>query len=69
MHALQPKHLKLKPTDVTELLEAYNISISQLPKIKQDDPGLPEGLVHGDVIKIERKDADGKMQVYYRVVA
>ncbi|MBM3230401.1 DNA-directed RNA polymerase subunit H [Candidatus Pacearchaeota archaeon] len=69
MHTLQPKHLKLKQTDVKELLEQYNISISQLPKIKSNDPGLPEGCQHGEVVKIERKDAEGKINVYFRVVA
>lgn len=69
MHTLQPKHLILKPADLKELLESYNISISQLPKIKQTDPGLPADSPHGAVVKIERKDADGKLQVYYRVIA
>ena len=67
MHVLQPKHIKLKTDDVKKLTEKYNISMSQLPKIKLDDPSMPEGCVKGDVLKIERRDND-KIQVYYRVV-
>ena len=68
MHILQPKHTKLKPEEVKKLTEKYNISVSQLPKIKQTDPAVPEGTVRGEVLKIERKEED-KINVYYRVVA
>ena len=68
MHILQPKHTKLKPAEVKELFDKYNISIAQLPKIKQADPGLPEGVVVGEVIKMERKE-DGEVNTYFRVVA
>ncbi len=67
MHILQPKHTRLKPEEVKKLLEKYNISVSQLPVIRLDDPALPEGCVKGDVIKIERKD-DEKINIYFRVV-
>lgn len=68
MHALQPKHTKLKADEVKKLLAKYNISLSQLPKIKVDDPVLPEGTSPGEVFKIERKEGD-KINVYYRVAA
>ena len=68
MHIHQPKHTKLKPDEVKELLKKYNVSPSQLPKIKQSDPAVPEGCVVGDVLKIERKEED-RVHVYYRVVA
>ncbi len=68
MHALQPKHTKLKPEEVKKLLEKYNISISQLPKIKSTDPALPEGSMSGEVIKIDRIENE-KIVPYYRVVA
>ena len=67
MHILQPKHTKLKPEEVKKLLEKYNISLSQLPVIKLIDTSLPEGCVKGDLIRIERKDAD-KIITYFRVV-
>ena len=67
MHLLQPKHIKLKEKEIFELLEKFNISKAQLPKIFSDDPALPEGCEIGDVIKIERKEED-KTHEYYRVV-
>lgn len=68
MHTLQPKHIKLKSDEVKSLLAKYNISLSQIPKIKADDPALPENLQRGDVVKIERKHYD-KTIFYFRVVA
>jgi len=68
MHILQPKHVKLKPEEVDKLLFKLNISLTQLPKIKITDPGLPENSEIGDVIKIERL-IEEKLVIYYRVVA
>jgi len=67
MHILQPKHIKLKQNEVEELLKKYNISISQLPKIKSTDPCVPEGCKQGDILKIEREE-EGKISVYFRVI-
>lgn len=67
MHILQSKHIKLKEEEAEKLLEKFNISKSQLPKILSSDPGLPEECSVGDLIKIERKDKD-KINLYYRVV-
>jgi len=68
MHVLQPKHTKLKAEEVKSLLNKYNISLSQLPKIKHDDPALLGTCSIGEVIKIDRKEND-KIYTYYRVVA
>jgi len=68
MHKLQPKHTKLKPEEAKKILEKYNLSLSQLPKIKATDPCVPENSVKGDILKIERKEED-KVIVYYRVIA
>jgi DNA-directed RNA polymerase subunit H (RpoH/RPB5) len=67
MHILQPKHSKLSQKEASELLAKYNVSLTQLPKINLNDPGLPEGCQIGDIIKVERKSA-GKAAVYYRLV-
>jgi len=67
MHILQPKHVKLKSDEVKKLLDKYNISVSQLPKIRIKDPGVPEGCVVGDVLKMDRKDVD-KIKPYFRVI-
>ena len=68
MHALQPKHKKLKKEEVDKLVEKFNISVSQLPKISADDVCVPEGCEMGDVLLIER-DIDGVIENYYRVVS
>lgn len=68
MHALQSKHTKLKPEEVKKLIDKYNISVSQLPKIKLTDSSVPDGCERGDVLRIERKTED-KIQEYFRVVA
>jgi DNA-directed RNA polymerase subunit H len=68
MHILQPKHAKLKQEEVSKLLAKYNISLAQLPKISKEDPAIFELNVQlGDVIKIERKVAEGSEE-YFRVV-
>ena len=67
MHILQSKHIKLKEEEAEKLLEEFNISKSQLPKILSSDPGLPENCQVGGIIKIERKDKD-KINLYYRAV-
>ncbi|MBI5803852.1 DNA-directed RNA polymerase subunit H [Candidatus Pacearchaeota archaeon] len=67
MHALQPKHIRLKQDELKKVLNKYNISLSQLPKIRLDDSALPENCAVGDIIKIERKEGE-KTVMYYRVV-
>ena len=67
MHILQPKHFKLSKKEEQELLLKLNVSKTQLPKIKSNDPAISEECQIGDIIKIERKDGD-KTFVYYRVV-
>jgi len=67
MHVLQPKHSKLKKEEAEKMLSELNISRTQLPKIKAEDPSLPEKCEVGDIIKIERKFGD-KTTAYYRVV-
>ncbi|PIN77523.1 DNA-directed RNA polymerase subunit H [Candidatus Woesearchaeota archaeon CG10_big_fil_rev_8_21_14_0_10_34_12] len=67
MHTLQPKHCKIKEQEVQDILKKYNLSLSQLPKIKKEDPALPKDMNIGDVVKIERKEGD-KLNVYFRVV-
>ena len=78
MHILQPKHIKLGEKESKEVLEKFNVSKSQIPKILSSDPALPEGCEVGDLIKIERKDLfeseesqskdEHKTHFYYRVV-
>ena len=67
MHILQPKHTKLKTEEVKKLLEKYNISLAQIPKIRKTDSALPENTNVGDVFRIDREE-EGKKITYFRVV-
>ena len=67
MHILQSKHSKLDQKEADRLLSDLNISLSQLPKIKAEDPSLPENVNVGDIIKIERKEGEETF-TYHRVV-
>ena len=69
MHLLEPKHIKLKDEEVEKLVSDLNISLTQLPKIKVTDPVLPEGSNIGEVFKIERKNEEGEIIIYYRMVS
>jgi len=66
MHVLQPKHSKLSVQDTKLLLEKYNISKVQLPKMNHIDAAIISlNVKAGDVIKIERKSSKTP---YYRIV-
>jgi len=68
-HILVPKHNKISKEEANKILDNYNISIKQLPKILINDPAIkfldPKA---GDVIKIERKSATTNKTIVYRVV-
>lgn len=68
MHILQPKHSKVSLSEAKALLAKYNISTTQLPRIKLGDKALSESFKAGDIVKIERKDAKGGKAFYYRLV-
>ena len=78
MHILQSKHIKLSKKESEELLNKFNISKAQLPKIFINDPALPKDCSEGDIIKIEREEIsfaeenkahkNKQKDIYYRVV-
>lgn len=68
-HRLIPSHNKLNESEKKQLLEKYNLSLKDLPKIIKDDPALAKIQVKpGDVIKIERKSPTAGVSYYYRLV-
>ena len=68
-HILIPKHSKLSESQKEKLLEKYNISIKELPRILRNDPAIISlGAKPGDVIKITRKSQTADEAVFYRVV-
>lgn len=68
-HVLVPKHIKLNQEEINELMQKYNVSLRQLPKISVKDPmsKLLEAKI-GDVIKIIRKSPTAAQSDFFRVV-
>ena len=68
-HTLVPKHVKLNDKEKEKLLERYNISVAQLPKILKNDPAIKElKLKVGDVVKITRASPTAGETTFYRGV-
>ncbi|MCD6558204.1 MAG: DNA-directed RNA polymerase subunit H [Candidatus Aenigmarchaeota archaeon] len=66
---LVPKHELLSYNEAQELLKKFNVSLKQLPKIKQDDPAIKHlNAKRGSIIKITRKSPTAGIYFYYRVV-
>jgi len=68
-HVLTPHHSKLSDKDKKDLLERYNISFTQIPKILSVDAALTGlDVKQGDIIKIVRKSPTAGEAVFYRGV-
>ncbi len=68
-HRFVPEHVVLSEEEKKKLLEKYNISEKQLPKILAKDPVVKAlGAKPGDVIKIIRSSPVAGKVVYYRLV-
>ena len=68
-HILVPKHVKMTPEEVQELMKQYNIDKKQLPKIKKSDPAITNlDVEKGDIIKIIRKSPTIGESYFYRIV-
>lgn len=68
-HILIPKHSKLTDSQKEKLLEKYNISVKDLPRILKTDPAIISlGAKPRDVIKITRKSQTASEAIFYRVV-
>jgi len=66
---LVPEHSKLNKKEIQELLEKYNLSLNELPKILLTDPAIEKLNVKvGDVIKVIRDSPTAGTSIYYRVV-
>ena len=68
-HKLVPFHEIIAEKEKTELMEKYNITPDQLPKILNTDPvSLSIGAQPGQIVKIIRKSRTAKEAVAYRLV-
>jgi len=69
MHNLVPKHTILTEEEAKEVLEKYNISAFQLPKMYVTDKvAIRIGAKAGDIVKIERKSPTAAHSYAYRLV-
>jgi DNA-directed RNA polymerase subunit H len=70
LHELVPKHILLTKKETLELLNKYQIALSDLPQIFEKDPvAIAIGAKEGDVIKIVRdSETTVKSVNYYRYV-
>jgi DNA-directed RNA polymerase subunit H len=67
-HELVPEHRLLDEEEVDAVLEEYNVTRTNLPKIKRKDPAVPDGAETGDVVEIVRDSRTTDRAVVYRLV-
>ncbi|WP_418281818.1 DNA-directed RNA polymerase subunit H [Halorubrum sp. DTA98] len=68
-HELVPDHVLLDdPEEVEEVLAEYNVTKTNLPKIKRTDPAVPDEAEVGDVVKIVRNSRTTDQAVVFRLV-
>ena len=70
LHELVPQHVLLTKKETQELLDKYQIKVSDLPQLLEKDPvSLAIGAKEGDVVKIVRDShTTVKTANYYRYV-
>mgnify|MGYP006312311873 CR=1 FL=1 len=69
-HILVPLHEKCSEEEKAQLLEKYNLSLQQIPKIPLTDAALAGMDVKpGDMIRITRQSATAGEVVFYRGVS
>jgi len=70
LHELVPKHYLLSKEDTINLLNRYQIELTDLPQIFEKDPvAIAIGAKEGDVIKVVRESHTTVKSVdYYRYV-
>jgi DNA-directed RNA polymerase subunit H len=68
-HQLVPHHSVISETEKKEMMEKYNITADQLPKILDTDPVAASiGAKPGQIIKVMRKSHTAKEAIAYRLV-
>ncbi len=68
-HELVPPHYKLSEEEKKEFIKKYGVKLSDLPKIRINDPAIQHlDPKPGDIIKIVRRSPTAGETVYYRVV-
>ncbi|MCD4759478.1 DNA-directed RNA polymerase subunit H [archaeon] len=68
-HSFVPVHIKLTEEEAQKVLEEFNVTKDEIPKILISDPAI-ENLKpdYGDLIKIIRKSPTNTESTFFRVV-
>lgn len=67
-HTMVPEHRVVDDSALDAVLDEYNIKRTDLPKIKRNDPALPDDASIGDVIEITRDSRTTDQATVYRLV-
>ncbi len=67
-HTMVPEHRVVDDSAIDDVLDEYNIKRTDLPKIKRNDPALPDDASIGDVIEITRDSRTTDQATVYRLV-
>jgi DNA-directed RNA polymerase subunit H (RpoH/RPB5) len=68
-HSLIPNHSVCSDKEKQQVLEQYNLTTNEMPKILASDAGIKNLKAKpGDMIKIERDDWNLGKNVFYRVI-
>ncbi|PSP75752.1 DNA-directed RNA polymerase subunit H [Halobacteriales archaeon QS_1_68_20] len=67
-HELVPDHVLLDDQEIEDVFDEYDISRTDLPKIKTSDPAAPDDAEPGDVVEIVRDSRTTETAVVYRLV-
>ncbi|MBT3297589.1 DNA-directed RNA polymerase subunit H [archaeon] len=68
-HKLVPKHKILSDKEKEKVLNKYNLTAMELPKILKSDPALEELSPQvGDLVEITRDSSSAGTSIYYRVI-
>jgi DNA-directed RNA polymerase subunit H len=68
-HIFVPEHIKLTEEEEKAVLEEFNVSKDEIPKILASDPAIQHlEIEYGNIIKIIRKSETNTETEFYRVV-
>ena len=68
-HVLIPKHKILTKKEALAILEQFNVSLVQLPRVKLKDPVVKAlGAKVNDIVEIKREGPSGEYLYYRRVI-
>jgi DNA-directed RNA polymerase subunit H len=67
-HELVPDHTVLDDEEIETVMQEYNITKTDLPKIQRTDAALPDEATVGDVIEITRDSRTTDTATVYRLV-